>query len=100
MNTVDSTLPMNDASYAQNQKMLKMLNAARQKSMVSDADKLLKLARELDEEIAAAKPDSLTPSQLGRIARIEKLAHNVKVAMSTSVGGGPVAPDLFPPLDR
>jgi len=62
-----------------------MLNAARQSSMVSDAEKLLKLARELDAEIAASKSGSLTQAQLRKVARIEKLAHSVRVEMSTVV---------------
>jgi len=62
-----------------------MLNAARQSSMVSDADKLLKLARELDEEIAASNSSTLTQAQLRKVAKIEKLARSVRVGMSTVV---------------
>jgi len=84
-NTIDPTSPMNDASGAQDEKLVKMLNAARQSTMVSDAEKLLKLARELDAEIAASNSASLTPAQLRKVARIEKLAHSVRVGMSTVV---------------
>jgi hypothetical protein len=65
------------------------MNADRQKSMVSDADKLVKLARQLDAEIASNPTDELTPEELRKVAEIEKLAHNVKAKMAQSFGGGP-----------
>jgi hypothetical protein len=86
--TVDPMLPMVDGTLDPNMRQLRMLNAARQKSMVSDAAKLLKLARQLDDEIAASHGSPLTPEQLRKIAKIEKLAHNVKMDMSTAVLGG------------
>ena len=46
------------------EKRLRALNAERQKSMVSDTNKLLKLASELNAEINRENPDSLTPAQL------------------------------------
>jgi hypothetical protein len=76
---------MSDASGTEDGKIVKMLNAARQSNMVSDAEKLLKLARELDAEIAASKSGTLTQAQLRKVARIEKLAHSVRVGMSTVV---------------
>ena len=42
-------------------KRMKALNADRHKSMVSDTDKLVKLARQLDAEIASNPTDDLTP---------------------------------------
>jgi hypothetical protein len=91
---------MNDTSYMQDQRVLHMLNVARQKSLVADADKLVKLAHELDAEVATNKEAVLTASELRKIARIEKLAHNVKIGMATSVGGGPRIQEPFPPLDQ
>jgi ribosomal protein L11 len=64
-----------------------MLNADRQKTMVSDADKLLKLAAQLNAEISAANQGELTPAQLKKISEIEKLARKVREKMSTSVRG-------------
>jgi hypothetical protein len=69
------------------EKLLRALNADRQKSIVSDTNKLLRLVNELNAEIAYANPDLLTPSQLRKVAEIEKLAHEVKDKMSTSVRG-------------
>jgi hypothetical protein len=60
--------------------------------MVSDTNKLLRLVNELNSEIAHTSPDLLTPSQLRKVAEIEKLAHNVKDKMSTSVRGLPAFP--------
>jgi hypothetical protein len=73
------------------EKQLRILNAERQKELVADTGKLLKLAHELDAEISNKNPDSLTPEQLRKIAEIEKLAHSVKEKMSTSVRGAPPA---------
>jgi hypothetical protein len=67
------------------EKRLRALNAERQKSMVSDANKLLKLAGELNAEVASANSESLTRAQLHKLGEIEKLAHGVKEKMSTSV---------------
>ena len=44
---------------------MRALNTERQKQMVSDTDKLLKLARELNDEVAKANTGTLT---IGRIA--------------------------------
>jgi hypothetical protein len=75
---------------AEEEKRLRALNAERQKSLVADANKLLKLARELDAEVSAANLDSLTPAQLRKVVEIEKLAHSVKEKMSTSVREAPM----------
>lgn len=80
------------------EKQLRMLNAERQKSMVADANKLLKLARELDSEVGSANANPPTVMQLRKLAEIEKLAHNVKEKMSTSVRSGPawLSPIIIP----
>src|SRR4051812_47470006 len=70
-------------------KRMKALNADRHKSMVSDAEKLVKLARQLDAEIASNPTDGLTPQEAQKLVAIEKLAHNVKTKMAQSFGGGP-----------
>jgi hypothetical protein len=76
------------------------LNDMRQKEIVSDTNKLLKLANELDAEVRKANSDSLTPEQLHKFAMIEKLAHNVKEHMSTPVAGMPVYLPPPPPIMR
>jgi hypothetical protein len=76
------------------QRRVRALNMERQKEMVSDTNKLLKLARELNVEVAAQKSDALTADQLRKIAEIEKLARNVRERMSTGVGE---SQSLMPP---
>jgi hypothetical protein len=68
------------------EKRLRALNTERQKSIVSDTDKLLKLARQLDAEIASNSTDELTDQELHKVAEIEKLARNVKAKMAQSFG--------------
>jgi hypothetical protein len=71
------------------EKMLRSQNADRQKSLVSDTNKLLRLTNELNAEIARTSPDALSDAELRKLAEIEKLAHSVKEKMSTSVRGTP-----------
>jgi hypothetical protein len=68
------------------ERRLKALNIERQKELVSDTNKLLKLARELNAEVAAQKGDTLTSEQLHKIIEIEKLARSVKERMTAGIG--------------
>ena len=77
------------------ERRLRMLNADRQKTMVSDADKLLKLAGQLNVEVSTANQGELTPAQLKKISEIEKLARKVREKMSTSVRGTPMNPGTY-----
>lgn len=79
--------PGPDAAW--NAKRLKALNEDRHKSMVSDAQKLLKLARQLDAEVASNPTDEVTPEELHKVSEIEKLAKSVKSKMAQSFTGGP-----------
>jgi hypothetical protein len=85
----------NDNVFAHRQ--MNALNAERQKSLVSDAEKLLKLAKELNSEIETANSDTLNSGQIHKIANIEKLAHNVKQKMSESVISAPTLHDPILP---
>lgn len=75
-------------------KRLRALNADRQKSMVSAADRLLSLAKQLDAEIASNPTGQLTAEEIRQAAEIEKLARMVKEKMTQSFIG---APQLNPP---
>lgn len=70
-------------------KRLEALNASRQKSLVSDTQKLVKLTAELNAQINGAAPASLTEDQLRMVTEIEKLAHSIREKMCTSVKGVP-----------
>lgn len=85
-----------DPGFAQ--KHMRALNADRQKSMVSDADKLLRVARQLDAEVASNPTDQLTPDEMQKVAEIEKLARSVKTKMSQSFSGGPQFHPSFVPI--
>ncbi len=89
---------LGDAGPVTEDRRMDALNADRHKSMVSDAAKLLRLARELEQDVAASTPDGLTPQEMRRLAEIEKLARNVKEKMARSFGGSPLfqEPPAFP----
>ena len=76
-------------------RLLNALNADRQRSMVSDTQKLLRLVNELNAEIAGKAPAELSANQLRKVAEIEKLAHSIREKMSYSVRG--TAPYHQPP---
>lgn len=76
----DYDIPSSDP--IEEQRRLRALNAQRQKRVSSDANKILKLTRELNTEIEAARSESLTPTQSRKLAQIEKLARDLKANMS------------------
>lgn len=76
----DYDIPSSDP--IEEQRRLRALNAQRQKRVASDANKILRLTRELNTEIAGAQSESLTPSQFRKLAQIEKLARDLKANMS------------------
>lgn len=82
-----SLFPPRDPSFEA--KRLKKLNELRQKSMEADADKLLRLARELNEAVAVDAPAMSAQERLRRIAEIEKLAKDVKNKMIFATGAAP-----------
>jgi hypothetical protein len=96
-----SPLSPDDADPAMFERRIRALNIERQKQIVADTDKLLKLARELNEEVAKANTGTLTLDELHKIADIEKLARDVRQRMTESVGEPqtnipPPVPMVFP----
>jgi hypothetical protein len=89
-------LTTDDPDPAMVERRLRALNIQRQKQIVADTDKLLKLTRELNQEVAAQNTGTLTPDELHKIADIEKLARNVRQRMTDGVGEPQTA--LPPPL--
>ena len=84
-----------DSNNSPDKKRAQLLNAARQKALVSDVDKLLKLAKELNDEIAANDSAPLNGQQLHKLEEIGKLAKSVKEKMSFSPAN---YPGVNPPL--
>jgi hypothetical protein len=76
---------------------IRALNEMRQKALVSDTNKLLKLASEFEAETHKANSDSLTPEQLHKLATIEKLARSIKEKMSIPVAELPSYQPGSPP---
>ncbi len=68
------------------ERQLNALNIERQKEVVSDSNKLLRLARELNDEVASNNAATLTDDQLRKMAQIEKLARSIKQKMADGVG--------------
>lgn len=88
-----------DGGSPESEKRLRALNAERQKSLVADTNKLLKLATELEAEMKLS--EAPTAEQLHKAGEIEKLARSVREKMSTSVRSTPIyrPPFGFPPAD-
>jgi hypothetical protein len=62
------------------------LNRIRQKDMVSDAEKLLRLARELNADANSGGAIMSSAERMHKAAEIEKLAKNVKDKMTYAIG--------------
>jgi len=78
---------------------IRILNAERQKSLVADTVKLLKLANELNAVMAKEDGPAPTQAELHKLADIEKLAHNVKEKMKiTVIGTPPYRNPTMPPI--
>lgn len=78
------------------ERRIRQLNVERQKELVSDTNKLVKLVAQLNAEVARSHSNTLTLEQERMLARIEKLARSVKDKMSNPVQGT-ILQDNFPP---
>ena len=87
----ESSNPFGDSEPGPDKRRLRLLNTARQKEIVSETARLLKLAQELNNEVASSDSSRMTGEQLRKVAEIAKLAKSVKEKMSFSVGGFPGA---------
>jgi hypothetical protein len=83
----DSQNGMGPGDPAEQESRLRALNLQRQKTLVSDTNKLLALANEYDAEVKGSASETLTPAQLRKLAAIEKLARSVKEKMSYTLRG-------------
>ena len=92
---IDPTASTDEDDPVAQQRQVRQLNISLHKSMVTDTNKLLKLATDLNAELSSANPDSLTPDQLKKVAAIEKLARNVRDAMKTSMQGASTLKDAL-----
>lgn len=90
-----SGLSLTDMDPVMTQRRMLALNIQRQKQIVSDTDKLLKLTRELNQEVAQANTGKWTADELRKVAEIEKLARSVRQNMTEAAGQ---APSLLPSM--
>ncbi|HWE86393.1 MAG TPA: hypothetical protein VG267_15725 [Terracidiphilus sp.] len=81
---LDPFVGFNDANIAGHQ--AKMLNIQRQKAIVSDTDKILKLARELNADATSGYSNLSPAERLRKADEIEKLAKNIREKMTYAVG--------------
>ncbi len=88
--------PTDDEDMTQEMRRMHQVNAARQKSMVSDAEKLLALARELNAGVGAGGNALSSGQRMRMAADIEKLAHNIREKMSYVPGTPSPPPPLRP----
>jgi hypothetical protein len=82
----DGNIQFPQADSVEEQKRLRALNAERQKVIVADTEKLLKLAKELKQETSDDTSAPPSGDQLRKLAEIEKLARNVKEKMTYTMG--------------
>lgn len=85
----DQNGPFSQDPNSPEQKRIRALNAERQKSLVSDTEKLLRLAKELNVQLAQNDSGTMTAEQLRKVEEIGKLAKSVKEKMSFTAGGFP-----------
>ena len=86
----------NDETYAESI-LRAQRKAQREKALVEDTKKLLKLATELNNEISGPGASPLSKEQLRKVSKIQKLAKNVEENMkgpTTQMQTGP--PVYFP----
>lgn len=60
---------------------VKLMNDDRHKRLVSDTDKLVQLATELQAEVAKSSKDELSVEVIRKADQMEKLAHDIKERM-------------------
>lgn len=63
------------------QQIARLQNNERQKRLVEDTDKLLKLATELKEDVDKSNKDQMSLEVIRKAEEVERLAHDVKIRM-------------------
>jgi hypothetical protein len=71
----------NDAQQQLAHEMAKKANEDRQKALMNDTDKLVKMAAELKEYVDKSNENVLSMDVIKKADQIEKLAHSVKEKM-------------------
>jgi hypothetical protein len=83
---IPGSSPQIDAMHREiKERQMRELRKQRYAQMVANTEELLRLTTELNAEVSASKSTRLTGDQLRTLARIEKLARNVKDGMVSPV---------------
>ena len=80
---LDTTMGFGDSSIGERQ--AKMLNIERQKTIVTDTERILQLARELDADANSDNPSMSEAVRMQKAEEIEKLAKTVREKMTYAV---------------
>lgn len=81
-----SAPPMDPQSQLFALRRWRALNAERQRVLVADTNKLVRMVTELDAEVHREQPEGLTAQQIHQLAEIERLARSVRERMASGVG--------------
>ena len=71
----DRQVTVNDSAEV---RQAELLRVQRQKQLISDSDKLLKLATDLKQQIDNTPAETLSADSVKKAAEIEKLAHSLR----------------------
>ena len=71
----DRQVTVNDSAEV---RQAQLLRVQRQKQLISDSDKLLKLATDLKQQIDDTPAETLSADSVKKAAEIEKLAHSLR----------------------
>ena len=71
----DRQVTVNDSAEV---RLAQLLRVQRQKQLISDSDKLLKLATDLKQQIDNTPAETLSADSVKKAAEIEKLAHSLR----------------------
>ena len=71
----DRQVTVNDSAEV---RQAQLLRVQRQKQLISDSDKLLKLATDLKQQIDNTPAETLSADSVKKAAEIEKLAHSLR----------------------
>lgn len=80
----DPSMGFNEPSMMKRQ--VAQLNIERQKAIVSDTEKILELARELNQDANAQNPTMSGAERVHKAEEIEKLARSVREKMTNAIG--------------
>lgn len=89
-----------EVDYRMEAKRIAQLNTMRQKTMMSDVDRLLRLTQELNDDVLAGGTKMSAAERVHKAGEIEKLAKDVKEKMIFAIGAPVEQSTPFPVWQR